>query len=161
MAVSYFILVASEAHKNRTYFPSALELTKYRIKQKTWGLKTHTRHRSSFKENDYIIFYISGKRELSKCFVGSAQVSYSPIPNKSGYKIDAPDIGSSVCSEYKMGLKNISLFNNPVEICDIINKLFFVSKNRNYWWVFFQGGAVKITQRDYNLINRYRRDSKP
>lgn len=149
---NYFVLIAADADRNRRYLPSAFELAKYRIARGEWGLKSRTRFRGQMKCGDRVLFYLSGNREWSQHFIGSAILTTGSVLS-SGTIVDAPDIYSSVCSEYKISFREIEMFDNPICVRDILTKLDFVSPNRTHMWrIYFQGGAIKIYSNDFKFI---------
>jgi predicted RNA-binding protein len=150
---SYFVLIAADAHRANLTLPSALDLSKYRIKRREWGLKERTRYRRHMKPGDLVLIYLSGHREYSQHFIAQAEIVKAPSINQKGSIIDSPNILTSVCSEWVVEFKKINIFKNPVFMKDIIQKLEFIAPNRrDMWRIYFQGGAIKITEKDFDLI---------
>jgi hypothetical protein len=160
----YFVLTAADAHSSRLYLPSAVQLAKYRLDRKEWGLKTRTRHRKQMKTGDRVLIYISGRRELSQHFIAEATIASDPTRNFDCL-IDSPKMETSICSEFKVTLKNVRLFRNPVPVRDLLKRFDFVAEShRKMWRIYFQGGAVRLSRKDFQLVlrkERSRRSERP
>ena len=152
---SYFVLIAADADRNRRYLPSAFDLAKYRLERKEWGLKDRTRYRRSMMPGDKVLIYISGHRENAQHFVASAIIASIPTDNSGGV-VDSPTMQTAIFSEYKVALKNVHYFTNPVCARHLLNKFKFIAPNRQSMWrIYFQGGAMRLKRYDFNLVVRH------
>jgi hypothetical protein len=150
--MKHFVLVAADSDRNRTYLPSAHELATYRLSRKEWGLKVRTRNRGKMTEGDKVLIYLSGSRDFSQHFVASATLASSPIQNRS-YLVDSPVAFTSVCSEYKVLLKDVVVFSNPVGVRELITTFEFIKpEHQKMWRIYFQGGALSIPKSDFALV---------
>lgn len=122
-----------------------------RISQKKWPIYDKTRNKELIKKEDKIIFYIAGKNEFSKNFVGSAKVDGS-------LKIDSSSLEErfiekkSYIYEY-IKLKNIEKFEKKINIYSVLNKLDFIKYKTNYG-LSLQGGCNIINDKDYDFLTQ-------
>lgn len=150
----YFVLIAADADRNRLYLPSALQLAKYRLGRNEWGLKERTRYRRHMKAGDRVLIYLSGYRDLSQHFIAEATIASTPARNL-GALVDSPDIHTSICSEFKVAVKNVRFFEKPVCARNLLKDFEFIApKRRKMWRIYFQGGAIRLTKNDFELVLR-------
>ena len=150
----YFVLIAADADRNRLYLPSAHQLAKYRLGRKEWGLKERTRYRRQMKAGDKVLIYLSGYRELAQHFVAEATIASAPARNLGGM-VDSPVLHTSIFSEFKVAVRNVRFFDNPVCARDLLKDFEFVApKRRKMWRIYFQGGAIRLTKKDFELVLR-------
>lgn len=151
---SFFVLTVADADRNRRYLPSALDLAKYRLKRKEWGLKKRTRYRRHMKPGDKVLIYLSGARDFSQHFIAEGIIASASQGNK-GALVDSPNIQTSIFSEFKIGLTGIRFFPRPVCVRDLLEKFEFVSPHRRKMWrIYFQGGALRLPRKDFELVVR-------
>lgn len=149
------VLVAADIDRSRTTLPSAYQLAKYRLERRQWGLKHRTRYRATMKKGHRVLVYISGHREFAQHFVAEAVLASEPKPASGDRVLDAPDFAVSLGSEYKVELKSVRWFKQPVCARDLISRFSFIAPSRtNMWRIYFQGGALRIPNKDANLIVR-------
>ena len=103
-----------------------------------WLIGRKTRNRNRLMAGDKILFYQGG--EEGRKFVGSAELA-------SGLR----QTGNSIYDFVK--IMNFKIWDNPVEIRTLIDKLSFI-KNKKYWGVYLQGGIRKISRKDYKEVLR-------
>jgi hypothetical protein len=150
----YFVLIAADAARHRLYLPSAFQLAKYRLNRREWGLKDRTRYRRQIEPGDSVLIYISGHRDLAQHFVAEATIASLPSRNFGG-SVDSPQMHTSICSEFKVTLKNVRFFRKPVCVRDLLKDFDFVATNRlKMWWIYFQGGAMRLSRKDFELVLR-------
>jgi len=105
---------------------------------KKWPIGKKTLHRNELSENDKVLFYQGG--EGGKKIVGRAELASSLMRDES-------NIFNWVM------IRNIEIWEKPVEIKAVLEKLSFI-RNKMHWGLRFQGGIVKISENDYKLILR-------
>jgi hypothetical protein len=105
-----------------------------RVGREKWPIYQRTGNKSNLKKNDKVIFYLGGQRNMK--FMGAAKLS-------SGIKPEGDD--------FTVGLSDIDVWKKPVKVQEILDSLAFVGNKKN-WGAYFQGGAVWITEKDYNTI---------
>jgi predicted RNA-binding protein len=120
-----------------------------RINQKKWPIYDKTRNKELIKKNDRIIFYIAGKNEFAKNFVGSAEVEGSINMNSSSEEKRFIEKKSYIYEYIK--LENIKKFEKKINIYSVLNKLNFIKYKANYG-LNLQGGCNVIDDKDYDLI---------
>lgn len=122
-----------------------------RISQKKWPIYDKTRNKELIKKDHKIIFYIAGKNEFSKNFVGSAKVECS-------LKIDSSSLeerfieNKSFIYEY-IKLKNIEKFKKKISIYSVLNELDFI-KYKAKFGLSLQGGCNIMNDKDYDLLTQ-------
>jgi hypothetical protein len=152
------VLVAADIDRSRKNLPSAYQLAKYRLGRRQWGLKSRTRYRATMKKGTRVLIYISGHREFAQHFVAEAVLASDPQPALGDRVLDAPDFSVSIGSEYKVELKSVRWFKEPVCARELIGKFSFIAPNRTRMWrIYFQGGALRIPTKDADLIAKQAR----
>lgn len=101
-----------------------------------WPIGRKTRFRNLLSKGDNVLFYQGGD-EGGK-IVGSAVLASGVINNEK----DMYDFVS---------LANLELWKRPVEIRTVREKLSFIKNSKNYG-VYFQGGIIKIPEKDFEQI---------
>lgn len=109
---------------------------KNRIQSRTWPIFPGTKHQTEVKIGDMLIFYQGGLN--GQIFLGTAKIT-SELKSIPG-KID--DI---------FEIDDIVLWKKPPSIRDMLSKLQFI-KNKTSWGLNLQGGILKPTNNDFNLI---------
>ena len=105
---------------------------------KTWPVGRKTPHRKKLSKGDKVLFYQAG--ENGKKIVGCTELASSLVR-------DENNIFDLVM------IRNIRLWEKPVEIKTVLEKLSFI-RNKMYWGLHFQGGIIKIPEKDYKVILR-------
>jgi len=103
-----------------------------------WPIGRKTVHRYELLADDRVLFYQGG--EGGRKIVGCAELASSLVR-------DENNVFDWVI------IRNIELWGKPVEMKTVLEKLSFI-KNRMHWGVYFQGGIIKIPERDYEVILR-------
>ena len=68
--------------------------------------------------------------------------------------VDAPT-QIDLYSPYKVDLKNIKTFKDPLCIRPLIGKLSFIKQEHlKLWRIYFQGGIAKIPKSDFELLKK-------
>lgn len=154
----YVVLTVSDTKSATVGTTPAYDILKYRLKNKIWGLHSRTKCRNYIKDGARLIFYITGKRNHSRCFMAEA-TAVGSLGSFSSFDLERYtdkkewiDDGGQV---YKIELMGIKWFKNPVNIYDIKDKMeLFSRKKTNKWGTFIQGGAFRISDKDYSLIKK-------
>ena len=103
-----------------------------------WYIGRKTLYRKQLSKGDKILFYQAG--EEGKKFVGSGELL-------SNLQVDDTNIFDFVT------VGNIELWRKHVPINDLIDDLSFI-KDRKHWGLYIQGGIVRITKDDFELVLR-------
>jgi hypothetical protein len=152
---NYYILVAGDTDKQRLAKPSAYEVAIHRLKMGEWGIKLTTRNRKAFKQGDFALIYVSGMRQQGMHFIAKVSIASGakPIPREHSLLIDAPRNEGIVLSELSIKFLDYDLFEKPVSMKGIKNKVKFIKfPNSNRWGCVLANGALRITKTDYDLI---------
>jgi len=150
-----FVLVAADADRSRIALPSAYQLAKQRLKCRRWGLRARTRFRSSMKKGDRVIIYVSGYREHAQHFVAEAVLASPPTRGAWHKPITSANAVDDLGGEYSLSLACVRWFSSPVCARRLIDKFSFISpERRSMWRIYFQGGALRLSARDAELIRR-------
>ena len=110
---------------------------KERINVKKWPIFNKTRYKKEFVVGDAVLFYKAGLN--GQKFLGTCKIS-------SGLKKETSFVDN-------LEIKEISVFDSPVEMKDVIEELDFI-KNEINWGNYFQGGVRKISEDDFSKIIR-------
>ena len=152
---SFYILIAADTDRARLAKPSAYQIAKYRLGRGEWGIRFRTRNRMALSPDDKVLIYVSGHREYRQSFIAHATLASSAVraPQVMQATIDAPDRTGNVPSEFVVALKEIRFFPNPVHINELKHKFSFVrDPDSTKWGSCLQGGTLRITEPDYNLV---------
>ena len=106
-----------------------------RIKNKQWPIYHKTRNRKKISIGDHVLFYkagINGQRFLGNAIIKTNLKKYTMF-------------------DYFLELDEISIWKNSVLIKPLIPDLNFII-NKNNWGVYFQGGVMSISSKDFNTI---------
>ena len=138
----------------------AYEVLKYRLSNNIWGVNSNTNYRYYMKKGTNLVFYVSGTKQNSQCFIGEAKISSVTE------RFPSFDVGRYMkegewllpLPYYKLELTNTKFFKKPISIYDVKDKmnLFKKKKKTNKWGAFIQGGAFKLDKHDYTLIKQYK-----
>ena len=109
---------------------------KKRMEKKKWPIFSFTANRQKLKEGDGIVFYQAGIG--GQKFLGEAKVA-SKIKKEEG-KID-----------YFVGMKDVNVWKNHVEMHPLINSLDFIG-DKKAWGRHMQGGVRKLSRKDFTTI---------
>jgi hypothetical protein len=153
---SYYIFIVADGDRNRVAIPSAYQLAQYRLNKFAWGLAERTRYRKQLKPGDFALIYISGHREYAQHLVGVAELNSECTAVKWSERgvWDAPS-QIDLYSPYKVDLKNINIFKDPLCIRPLIGKLSFIKQaHLKLWRIYFQGGIAKIPKEDFELLKK-------
>jgi predicted RNA-binding protein with PUA-like domain len=106
---------------------------------KKWPIGKKTIHRNALSKGDKVLFYQGG--EQGRKIVGMCELS-------SGLVEDSDRMCDCVMIE------NYEFWKEPVDIRKVLGRLSFV-KDSKRWGIYFKGGIVKISKKDYDKILRY------
>ncbi len=109
-----------------------------RVAAKKWPINSRTPNRKSISAGDSIVFYKA--RENGQKFLGSATIQEI--------------VSHEDDSAHYVEMSVIRAWDKPVEMKDVLSDLEFI-KNKKAWGNYFQGGIIKIPEKDYlEIINR-------
>jgi len=123
---------------------------KERLEKGYWALSERTPHREKLKPGDRVIFYAAGRSQ--SIFVGSATLASEcqNLPLSRRRELES-EFDFVLGAPYGVILKDTSLFVGPVPVVTILRQLSFVGPSRK-WGLYFRGGIIKITKKDYELV---------
>lgn len=101
-----------------------------------WPIGKKTAHRYELSEGDRVVFYQGGQG--GKKIVGCAELASYLVRDENNV------------FDWVM-IRNIKLWEKPVEIKTLLEKLSFI-RNKMHWGLYFQGGVIKILEKDYKVI---------
>lgn len=155
MSKSFYILIAADVHQRLLHLPSAKDVATARIKQGLWGLHSRTKNKNSIQDGDHLIIYLSGIRNPSRVFFASTTVSQKidlPSPSLKSL-VDRDLMGASSVPTSILKLNPAHIFKNPVSIYELKHRLSFIKNpDSPKWGSCMQGGCIRITKNDYNII---------
>lgn len=151
---NYYIFIANDVDKARTYMPSGYQVAIHRLEHMFWGVTSTTRCIKQIRENDRILIYVAGKREHAQKFISTARIisGLCKIQKGTNYNIDSPTEDRFLVSHFCYKLDDVQTFENFVDIRDLLKKLSFIGKCKKKYGVYLQGGIVKILEKDFDLI---------
>ncbi len=141
---NYYLFIVSEQVNKDGKKVSGREVFDFLMEKKAWGFHPTTQHRSAVKEEDSVIFYLTGLG-----FVGDADLKSSAYIDKEGSSENWWFNKSKV--NYRVDLDNIKVWEKIKPIQPILPSLSFIKKTKN-WGAYLQGGVRKITEEDYKVI---------
>ena len=106
-----------------------------RIKNKQWPIYHRTRNRKKISIDDQVLFYKAGND--GQRFLGNAKIK--------------TNLKKNTMWDYSLELDEISIWKKSVLIKPLISDLDFIT-NKNNWGVYFQGGVISISSKDFNTI---------
>jgi hypothetical protein len=150
-----FMLVVSDADKNRLSEPSAYEIAMHRLRARRWGLGARTPHRGLLVPGSKLIIYTAGKRDHGGCLVGSAEVAARPerkLNNETrGAEMDR--FSKHLTTDFEVRLRNCKIFRCPVALKDLRSHMSFVKNpDSPKWGNRLQTGAIALTKKDLAAI---------
>lgn len=143
----YFIFVIKDHIEGKKIIPAS-EVLFNRVKYGFWSLSSKNPCFKSIKLGDKVIFYLAGK-EGGK-FGGFCTLASEAYPISEVEKKIAKGRPSSLM-DYVVDLKEIKVWENPVELSEVASKLSFI-KDLNKAKMYFRGGIRAITKEDFNEI---------
>jgi hypothetical protein len=148
-----FILIAGDA--NGTFVSPGYDVALYRLNNTVWGLNARTRHIRDLCPGSKALIYISGTKEFSQHFIAQCKIAGRPrsVPLELREKIDAPRGNGHQMPCLCVPLAEIEVFNHPVSIRQMLEKLAVIKKPEQ-WWRYLQGGVIRISNRDFNTVSR-------
>jgi len=105
-----------------------------RIKTKKWPIYKRTNNRLNIKKEDRVLFYLAGSHRRK--IVADAKLGSNLKENG---------------EEFSINLSKISLWKKQILIKPFVESLEFI-KNKEKWGVFMQGGIVKISDKDFEIL---------
>lgn len=120
-----------------------------RLERGYWPLNKTTKHRKNFKQGDALVLYAT--RPL-KAFIAIASIRSQCIDLsiRQRDKLEA-EFDHLLGTPYIVEIGEPLFLPAPILIQSVVEELGFI-RNKAYWWVFLQGGAIKISRQDYELI---------
>ncbi len=126
---------------------NAIDILKRRLDEKKYPLYKKTPFLKDIKKDDYVVFYVAGRKNKSQNFIAYSMIKSVEVPNET---LVDPDKNKHILEKYLL-FENIILLKTPIHIKAIINQLEFI-KNKTNFGVYLMGGVSKITENDFNLI---------
>jgi len=105
-----------------------------------WPIGKKTVHRKELCKGDKVLFYQGG--EQGRKIVGTCDLCSGLVEDRDGM------------FDY-VKVENFEFWKEPVDIKRVLRKLSFV-KDPKRWGFNFKGGVVKISEKDYRKILKYR-----
>lgn len=123
----------------------AREVFDFLVKDRSvWGFGHNTPNRKAIKVGDKLLFYLTGSK--NQVFVGAAVLKSLPYKDETHESDDWFVTDSEVL---RMDLTDVEIFEEPK------HRKSFMSID----WVPAQGGSSKISERDYNIVMGFERDT--
>ncbi|WP_173495958.1 MULTISPECIES: hypothetical protein [unclassified Aliiroseovarius] len=121
-------------------------LVKHRLQIGFWPIYNRTPLQRHMNQSTEFWIYVGGRHSYRQSFFARFwiinTVSWRPLDI-----LDPEDIlTSSPTSALK--IKEHEVFHNPIYVRPIVNDLEIFSKNPSKWWVFLQGGARRLSEKD-------------
>jgi len=123
--MNYWIFVISDS----------FEEFENRVKTKQWPIYDRTLNKDNLAVGDSIIFYKAGSN--GQKFLGNATIK-TELEKKTDFV-------------YALGMENISVWEKPVIVKEIVSKLDFI-ENKEHWGSYFQGGVKRVSEEDFSVI---------
>ena len=143
----FYIFVNSDSYDFNDKKVHAPKISSYRLKNRIYPIYKGTKLKKFLKPNDCFIFYLAGNpKSQTKRFVAYGKIKN--IETETDYNED--DVHLCEPIEKIVRLKSV-IVGKSASIYGIKDKLSFISKKRK-WGASMQGGIIKITEKDYNLI---------
>lgn len=111
------------------------EELEHRIQNNQWPIYNKTQNRKKIAIGDKVVFYMAG--EKGQKFLGTASI--------------ASELVQKTELTYELKLSNIKVWQKPLQLRNVIDRLEFV-KNKQNFGIYFQGGVRGLTENDYFLI---------
>jgi predicted RNA-binding protein len=144
---NYYCLITSDSKG------SAFEIFKKRINEKKWPIYFRTSNGKKINSGDELVFYIAGENYNSQHLVANATVETIDIINETIIDPDREINYKNEVFRYLI-LKNVEIFNKPINIKSILNDLQFIKNKKNYG-ANLVGGARKISYADFIKIKEF------
>jgi hypothetical protein len=119
-------------------FKDTYDIFENRINVKHWPITLNTPNRKKIGAQDKIIFYRAGEGNQKLLGTANAVSSIIPIEGK---------------MDFIVSLDEISIWKKPISIKPLIKNLNFI-KNKLLWGVYMQGGVIRVSQEDFELLSK-------
>jgi hypothetical protein len=127
---------------------SALDIAKERVGGRFWLISKRYASMKALSEGGSAVFYATGRD--GRFFVGDGTFSTSPRPLDIEMSMHAKGHPSEKMTHY-IRFDTARLWQNPVKVEDLVEKLSFISRKEK-WYVYFRGSLRRIPEQDYNII---------
>jgi|TARA_Y100000310_G_scaffold197292_1_gene197376 hypothetical protein len=151
---SQFIAVVSDREKETRGVVKSTDVLKYSLNNEIWCLYKGTQLNNHVKPGSRLVFYCGGRTKLMKGFYASATVSKLSVNVSSSdlARMNDLDLWYYNIPSTKLELVDIKLFNKPVDINSVLDKVSIFKSKKNKWWYQLQGGLCSISPSDYKNI---------
>ena len=147
--MNYYMLVASAGVDLSDRPITADQIARARMLDGEWPLYAKTRLKLALKSTDKCLVYLSGPPSVGQRFIGQFIVK-ELITAPSDWQEPIPDLLGTPASNLLL-LENVEMFDPPVEIRPLLNKL-ALTKGKRLWGSSIMGGVTKQTESDYRKI---------
>ena len=145
--MNFYIFVNSDSYDFNDKKVHSPKIATLRLKNKIYPIYHKTRLKKYLKPGDSFIFYLAGHPvSETKSFVAYGKIKEIKVDRN--YNEDEVHLSQPI--EKIVVLKSLYI-KKPVSIYKVKDKLSFVTKKKK-WGPSMQGGILKITDKDYDLI---------
>lgn len=145
--MNFYMLIVSDMKDAICGNKSGFAIAKLRLADKEWPLFKKTLYKEKIEPGDLCLIYVAGKNENSKCFISAMTVSEVMSGPYEKDKINPEKKFNKV-----LKFSETKIFEKPVQIKDIFDRLEFVKGYEAHWGRVLQGGCRKLSKNDYKLV---------
>lgn len=144
---NYYIIVVNKFGYGKDFLPAEFIFNTL-ISKSIWEFNKRTGNLSKLQKNDKVAFYQAGKG--GQKFIARAEFASAPFPKTEQHENYFKEDFMSYFN-WRVNLKNIVIFDQPVFIRDILENLKFAVQKK-YYGHYFRQAILKINKEDYDLI---------
>jgi len=146
--MSFYVLIASEQMSNDGEVIPASTVLSALVARGKWFLTSYAPYRQVYHEGDRVIFYLAGRKH--RYFAGTAIIADKAKPITASEEALLAKLGL-YGFEYELQLDEIVVWDVPVPILQLVERLDFIKDKKNYGLNLRQA-AARISSKDYNVI---------
>lgn len=150
---AYYIFIASNLPTFDQEIP-APEVIKELLDRGYWLIGGHTRNRKAIKEGDKAVFYAAGKGNRVFLAMATIASACTPLRDRGKLAIEVEFVealGFEHPGLLSFKVTNIAFFDTHVPASQLVDHFSFI-KNRRRWGIYFQGGSMRISKEDFELV---------
>jgi predicted RNA-binding protein len=141
-------IFAVVSHKGPDYTVAAQDIYNTRMGDKFWGLNPKTPNLRNLQRGDKVVFYLG---QPEKAFTGTATLVSTAVELDEEQKEQLTHGLDIYRADTGVYLEDVHKWEERKPIDDLLARLSFVKKKER-WQAYFQGGVIRISEEDFQLI---------
>lgn len=126
------------------------EILRVRFGDAFWGLGEKTPNRQALQAGDQVVFYLGNPR---KAFGATAVLESDSFGLSASQQQELSHGSLLYAAQFGVWLSQTKIWDQPRRVEDLLTALTFI-ENKEYWYVYFQGGVRELPESDFEAICR-------